>query len=447
VEIKKVSINDVNLWKDNPRNIKTADFKRLKKQIEELGVYKPLIACPENGGYTILGGNMRLRALKDMGLKEVDISIVKPKSKAEKIKYALSDNDRVGEYMGDELAELVYPHIEEIDLSDYKVDLGEPVDIKNVIEDYAPDLEETRRSLAERFIVPPFSVFDTRQGYWQDRKKDWKRLIGDIGQKRGTATAFQPIKKFKSKREKNRKEGEVANSEVSILDPVLAELCLKWFNINKGKACDPFAGDTVFGFVSGYLGYKFTGIELRREQVDFNQNRCNKYKLPSKYICDDGQNVGKHINPKSQDFLFSCPPYFDLEIYSDLPNDASNQINYEDYIKIIDKAFINSIKCLRDDRFAVIVISDIRDKKGVYRRIPDNIKDIFTKNGMNLYNEIILFNQPVTAALRARKSMLNRKVIRCHQLILVFYKGNIHKIKDNFPELDFSGVENESRDI
>jgi len=141
VEIKKVSINDVNLWKDNPRNIKTADFKRLKKQIEELGVYKPLIACPENGGYTILGGNMRLRALKDMGLKEVDISIVKPKSKAEKIKYALSDNDRVGEYMEDELAELVYPYMEEIDLGDYKIDLGEPASLEDLISDYAPDVE------------------------------------------------------------------------------------------------------------------------------------------------------------------------------------------------------------------------------------------------------------------------------------------------------------------
>jgi len=141
VEIKKVSINDVNLWKDNPRNIKTADFKRLKKQIEELGVYKPLIACPENGGYTILGGNMRLRALKDMGLKEVDMSIVKPKSKAEKIKYALSDNDRVGEYMEDELAELVYPYIEEIDLGDYKIDLGEPASLEDLVSDYGPDAE------------------------------------------------------------------------------------------------------------------------------------------------------------------------------------------------------------------------------------------------------------------------------------------------------------------
>ena len=142
MNIIKVPISKVKLWDKNPRNIKTADFERLKKQIADLGVYKPLIACPENGGYTILGGNMRLRALQDMGLKEVDISIIEPKNEAEKVKYALSDNDRVGIYMEDELAELVYPFKDEIDLSDYKIDLGEPASLEDVISDYGPDAED-----------------------------------------------------------------------------------------------------------------------------------------------------------------------------------------------------------------------------------------------------------------------------------------------------------------
>ena len=139
MEIKTVSIDQVSLWDKNPRNIKTADFKRLKKQITELGVYKPLIACKENGGYTVLGGNMRLRALKELGIKEVGISIVKAETEAKKIKYALSDNDRAGEYDEQQLAELVYPHIEEISLEDYKVDLGEAIDLKEAVAEFGPD--------------------------------------------------------------------------------------------------------------------------------------------------------------------------------------------------------------------------------------------------------------------------------------------------------------------
>ena len=142
MNIQKVPISEVNLWDKNPRNIKTKDFERLKKQIKDLGVYKPMIAVKENGGYTVLGGNMRLRALKELGFKDVDISVVNAKTEAQKIKFALSDNDRAGEYDEQMLAELVYPHIEEINLEDYKVDLAEPwIDLKQVINRYGPGEE------------------------------------------------------------------------------------------------------------------------------------------------------------------------------------------------------------------------------------------------------------------------------------------------------------------
>ncbi len=141
MNIKRVPISEVELWEENPRNIKTKDFERLKRQIQELGLYKPLICVRENGRYITLGGNMRLRALQELKQKEVDISIVKAKDEATKIKYALSDNDRAGEYDELQLAELTYPHIEEINLEDYRIDVGEPISLKDVIEDYAPDVD------------------------------------------------------------------------------------------------------------------------------------------------------------------------------------------------------------------------------------------------------------------------------------------------------------------
>lgn len=141
MEIRRVLISEVEVWDKNPRNIKTKDFERLKRQIQELGVYKPLICIKENGKYTTLGGNMRLRALMALNIKEIDISLVKAPDEATKIKYALSDNDRVGQYDEQQLAELAYPHIEEINLEDYKLDIGEPISLKDVIEDYAPDID------------------------------------------------------------------------------------------------------------------------------------------------------------------------------------------------------------------------------------------------------------------------------------------------------------------
>ena len=149
MNILKAPIESVIPWDKNPRGIKTKDYERLKKQILKLGVYKPLVCYEDKGKYVVLGGNMRIRALKEMGLKEVDISVVAPKTEAEKIEFALSDNDRAGFYEEDKLAELIYPHIKDIDLGDFKVDLGEALDLKQVVEGYGPNLNNDEKELDE----------------------------------------------------------------------------------------------------------------------------------------------------------------------------------------------------------------------------------------------------------------------------------------------------------
>lgn len=279
-------------------------------------------------------------------------------------------------------------------------------------------------SLCERFVVPPFSVLDTRQGYWKERKKQWRELIGDNGESRQETLAKGSIM------------AEI-NNGVSLLDPVLAEVICRWFGIDGGTAFDTFAGDSVFGYVSSKLGNTFTGIELRKEQADLNNERVQG--MRAKYICDDGQNVLRYIDQGTQDLFFSCPPYFDLEVYSDKENDASNQDTYEDFMRIIENAFTGAIKCLKDDRFAVVVCGDIRDKNGAYYGFPDDIKRIFVNNGCVLYNELILVDPIGSAMLRCARFMRNRKVAKVHQNVLVFYKGNLKNIKNNYKTIEYAG--------
>lgn len=161
--------------------------------------------------------------------------------------------------------------------------------------------------------------------------------------------------------------------------------------------------------------------------------------LNARYICDDGQNVAQHIEPESQDLFFSCPPYFDLEKYSDLPNDASNQGSYEDFIKILENAFTGAVSCLKENRFAAICVGDVRDKNtGFYYDFCGDIKRIFKQNGMRLYNEIILVEQTASTALRASRYMDSRKVAKTHQHLLVFFKGDPKKIKKEFPKIEYT---------
>lgn len=149
MEIKRVPISKVDVWNKNPRNIRTKDFERLKKQIRELGIYKPLVCVRENGKYITLGGNMRLRALQALKHSEIDISIVKASDEATKIKYALSDNDRAGEYDEQALAELVLPHLEDIDLDGFKIDVDEAKSLKMLMEDFGPDFVPKEREVDE----------------------------------------------------------------------------------------------------------------------------------------------------------------------------------------------------------------------------------------------------------------------------------------------------------
>ena len=105
----------------------------------------------------------------------------------------------------------------------------------------------------------------------------------------------------------------------------------------------------------------------------------------------------------------------------------------EVYFSIIKKA----VAQLKEDRFACFVVGDVRDKKGFYYNFVSDTIQAFKDAGMELYNEIILVNVVGSLAIRVRRQFNGgRKVGKMHQNVLVFYKGDPKKIKENFPELN-----------
>jgi DNA modification methylase len=284
---------------------------------------------------------------------------------------------------------------------------------------------DAKRTMSDYFGVAPFSILNTTDKDWINRKQRWNKLINDTGQARKNVLAG------------GNSEKDVMNNMngSSILDAVLAELMIKWFTEEGFTTFDPFAGDTVFGFVSGYLKRPFEGIELRQEQVDFNQMQCNRENINCIYICDTSENMDKYIENESKDFIFSCPPYADLEVYSDLKEDLST-MSHEDFFKVYEKILKNTYNKLKNDRFAVIVTSEVRNKKGEYIRLVPNTINIMVEAGYIYYNEIILMNSVGTLPMRTGRHMnAGRKIGRRHQNVLVFYKGNPNNIKNNFSEL------------
>lgn len=199
-----------------------------------------------------------------------------------------------------------------------------------------------------------------------------------------------------------------------------------------GIVFDPFAGGAVRGVIAELLGQHYIGIDLSQRQIDANQINADKFGVTPAWHCDDSRNADKYIPDGSADLVFSCPPYHNLEKYSNHPQDLSN-MNYEDFIQAYFNVIHKTCNKLKDNRFAVFVVGDIRDNKGAYRDFVSATIQAFRENGLHLYNEIILLNQLATAQLRARTIFEGgRKTVKVHQNVLVFYKGNMREIKGNY---------------
>jgi len=90
--------------KDNPRIIKDDKFKKLVKSIKEFPEMLELRPIVVDENNVILGGNMRYRACKEAGLKEVPIKIAKGLTEKQKQEFIVKDNVGFGEWEWDMLA-------------------------------------------------------------------------------------------------------------------------------------------------------------------------------------------------------------------------------------------------------------------------------------------------------------------------------------------------------
>lgn len=286
------------------------------------------------------------------------------------------------------------------------------------------------RSLVERFGVPPFTTLDTRQGYWQARKRAWLSLgiEAELGRTAGlTYGRFDnpAISAFGSK---------LVDSQTSVFDPVLCEMAYRWFAPARSRVYDPFAGGSVRGVIAALLGHSYIGIELRDEQVQANRRQAGRLFGPGglqlaepviepRWICDDAMQASPSIEGRA-DLVFTCPPYADLEVYSDDPRDLS-RMSYGKFMAAYRYIAADAVERLKDDRFAVVVVGDVRDKRGRYRGLTAHTIEAFENAGADFYNEAILINGVGTGAVRARKQFqTSRKLVRLHQSMLVFVKGD-----------------------
>jgi hypothetical protein len=309
--------------------------------------------------------------------------------------------------------------------------------------------------LAERYGSVPFSLMDQRSGPWQTRKRMWLRsgmASGDGREQRLTydsasgrvpdyyaqkTAAEQRVGRtlthaeFEQDHLRDHHPETTVGGGTSQFDPVLAELAIRWWSPAGGLVLDPFAGGSVRGVVAASMGRQYLGTDVRQEQIDANDQKAGELiqrgwqpdHLPM-WMLGDARSCDTMLGDRHADMVLTCPPYADLEVYSEQPDDIST-LDYDDFIAAHHASLAAAHRGLRDDAFAVWVISDLRDRSGAYRGLVADTIRAAGEIGLALHNEIILIAPVGSLAVRcARPFESSRKVGRTHQQVLVFVKGD-----------------------
>jgi hypothetical protein len=168
---QQVKISQVKSNPNNPRIIKDHKFKKLVQSIKDFPemLEKRPIVVDEN--MIVLGGNMRLKACIEAGLKEVWIDVVEGWTDAQKKEFVIKDNASFGDWDWDILANEYDPS----DLSDWGLDVWQPEEevdysILNGLDDLDEEIQKLEQNVKTAIQIE-FEAKDYEQA---------KKLVDDL---------------------------------------------------------------------------------------------------------------------------------------------------------------------------------------------------------------------------------------------------------------------------
>lgn len=524
---RRMALADLGEYPNNPRTVTPEAMAQLRVQLDELGNLQPITFNVRTG--RVVSGNQRLKIYAKRGDQETDVWCVDLPEEKERVA-VIALNNHAGEFDLENLKALTEAiaagETGESALSLVGFKAGELESLLSTTTGTSATAQsnqrqEAHKTLASRFLLPPFSVLDARQGYWQERKAAWialglkgelgrgqnllkmsdtvlqpdpaKRLNVASGSGSKGALRIAPVKsagampgsahpgansaylgrmpdggKMVAAKEAQQRvalqgganaraidtEGNIAGewTGTSIFDPVLAEAICYWFCPPGGKVLDPFAGGVTRGAVAACTGHPYFGCDLSEAQIAANREQWPTIKSPYTtpeggaeppdpvWVAGDARNLEAHfIDHGPFDLIFSCPPYANLERYSDDERDISALDDYAQFMEEYAAIIRRSVEMLKPNRFAVFVVGEVRDKKngGFYLNLVSDTISAFEAADAHFYNEAILVTAIGTLPIRvARHFASARKLGKTHQNVLVFFKGDPENIRREFPALE-----------
>lgn len=311
-------------------------------------------------------------------------------------------------------------------------------------------LEDMRLKLLAHITMT--NVWNTVKGDWLRLKKEWRERIDFAGEAAGVANPSYATREgcwqgengmsnVVNSKKKINEAGAIEtttkahNGNASVLDPVACEVIARMFMPKDGKRIyNPFGGGVQMGYVAGACGYEYYASEIRQNQVDANNKICQEFDGRVKWVQSDSST---HAPDGLFDLVFTCPPYYKVEHYVDYdgnppPGELNSFDTYEKFRDLLFTGYKKAIDHLKDGSFFVVMTGDSRDKNGGYHCHEAETVVFFKENGLSVYNQIVYVECEFTRLAHAKKTLHTRKFPKREQKIIVAYKGDISKIKENF---------------
>ena len=420
-----MQVTDIKENPKNPRKIKGEALEALKKSLNKFGDLGGIVYNVKT--QRLVGGHQRIKTFDKswvitkkehtdsvgtvaIGSIETPFGLMSYREVSWDENTEKMANLAANQHGGDFVNSEVYGILEELKIDGEDLSLSGFTDVElNYGLNYENNSEDFSGNLNRDFIVSPFSVLDGRAHFWLDKKRAWKMKMGDGGDGRSEdLISDAAMLKFKNN-----------GNGTSMFDPFLCEILYKWFCKEGASIFDPFCGGITRGFVAQTMGYDYTGVDVRKEQIEANKKISNKHGKKASFVLGDSE----FIDIPAHDLLFSCPPYLSLEKYSSQEDDIST-LPTEAFNKKYDTIIKRSCEKLKIDGYAVFVLSDVRatkgPNKGFYEDFIGMTIGAFKKSGLELYNRMVYLSPLVSAPLRARSTFRTKKVVKTHEEILVF---------------------------
>jgi len=317
---------------------------------------------------------------------------------------------------------------------------------------YYGEAEQVRMKLLAHTAMT--NLWRSTSGLWLKNKRAWNARIDAAGEKNNVlnprfasregcwqgAKGFSNVVLSKNVIENGKikhKDSKTLNGNASVLDPTACEIIAR-FCMPKGGShvYNPFGGGVQMGYVSGGSGFTYESSEIRKNQCDTNNDICKEFKNVNWHLSD----TSKYTPERKSDLTFSCPPYYRVEKYIDYdgfpPEGEINHLGtYEEFRDTLFQGYKNAIEAMNDNTFFVVMTGDSRDNKGAYYGCEAEHELFFKEQGLHIYNKIIYLESEFTRFSQAKKTLHSRKFPKADQKIYMFYKGDMSKIKELYPNI------------